>query len=147
MSTREDPYRNFRFRVTEENNEIGGFSEVTLPEASNEPIEYREGNDPTTVRKIQNLTTYGDLTLKRGITNATYFTDWWKEVREGSPDARRTITVFIQDLAPDGTDGPGYQFEEAWPRQYDAPDLNATANEVAVESLQLAHEGMKRIEP
>lgn len=152
MPTREtntntdDPYRNFRFAVEVDQTLVGGFSEVTLPEASNEPIEYRVGDESPTVRKLPNLTTYGDLTLKRGLVDDRYLNDWWQMVVEGNEDPRKTVTVIVQDLAlKEGTNGPKYQFVNAWPRQYDAPDLNATANEVAIESMQIAHEGMERL--
>ena len=65
---RNDPLRNFRFRL-----EIGGineahFSEVTGFDISTDAIDYREGDDPTHVRKLCGLTKFGNVTLKRGIT-------------------------------------------------------------------------------
>lgn len=148
VSERNDPFRNFRFLLEfpETSTIPAGFSECTLPEASNEPIEYREGTDKPTVRKLWNLKTYGDLTLNRGVTDTLDLYDWWKLVDDGQIDAaRQPVAVIVQD--EQGLPGARWEFEEAWPRQYDAPDLNATANEVAVESLQIAHEGMTRKEP
>lgn len=143
MPDRYGPYRNFRFLLEIDDIVQAGFSECTIPEASNEPIEYRNGNDPPTVRKLANLNTYGDLTLKWGVTESTELYDWWRQVEQGQLDqARRSLAVI--GLDEEGNPGARWEFRNAWVRQYDAPDFNATANEVAVETLQIAHEGMER---
>lgn len=144
MPDRYGPYRNFRFELEIDGIVQAGFSECTIPEASNEPIEYRNGDDAPTVRKLSNLNTYGDLTLNWGVTDSTELFDWWRLVEQGKlEEARRTIAVI--GLDEEGEPGPRWEFSQAWVRQYDAPDFNATANEVAIESLQVAHEGVERV--
>lgn len=121
-----------------------GFSECTIPESSTEPTEYREGADPPTVRKLSSLNTYGDLTLRWGTTpESTELFEWRKAVEQGQLDeARRNVAVLVLD--EEGEPGARWEFRDAWPRQYDAPDLDATGSGVAIESLEIAHEGMER---
>ena len=69
MTDRIDPYRNFRFRLEIDGITEAGFSEVTMPDASTEPIEYRNGDEGITVRKLPSLIKYSNVTLKWGITD------------------------------------------------------------------------------
>ena len=63
---RNDPLRNFSFRVEIDQITQAFFSEAAIGETTNEPIDYREGIDPTHVRKLPGLTKYGNITLKWG---------------------------------------------------------------------------------
>ena len=65
---RNDPLRNFRFRVEIDQITQAFFSEAAIGETTNEPIDYREGIDPTHVRKLPGLTKFGNITLKWGVT-------------------------------------------------------------------------------
>ena len=67
---RNDPLRNFRFRLEIDSITQAGFSEVAIGETTTEPIDYREGTDPTHVRKLSGLTKYGNITLKWGVTDS-----------------------------------------------------------------------------
>lgn len=146
MPDRHGPYRNSRYLLEIDGIVQAGFSECTIAESSTEAIEYREGNDPVpTVRKLSGLASYGNLTLNWGVTEGSLeLYDWWKLVEQGNTDeARRTIAIIVLD--EQGEPGPRWEFTNAWPRQYDAPDLSATGNEVAIESLEIVHEGMERV--
>lgn len=144
MPDRYGPYRNFRFRLEIDGVEQAAFSECTIPENSTAPLEYRDGNEPATVRKLTNLNTFGNLVLRGGVTDdSTVLYEWRKEVEDGMVDsARRNVAVVVLD--EEGQDGPRWEFREAWPINYNAPDLNATAGEVAIESIEIVHEGMER---
>lgn len=146
MPDRYGPYRNSRFLLEIDGIVQAGFSQCTIPENATEAIEYREGNDPPTVRKLWNLNTYGNLTLQWGTTpDSTELFEWRKQVEQGDLDgARRNIAVIALDEA--GDPGARWEFANAWPRQYDAPDFDATGSEVAIESLEIVHERMERIE-
>ena len=61
---RNDPYRQFRYRVEIESIDQGGFSECSFGDSTVAPVEYREGTDPTHQRKLSALTKYGNITLK-----------------------------------------------------------------------------------
>ncbi|MCR2802439.1 phage tail protein [Paenibacillus soyae] len=138
---RNDPYRNYRFRVEVEGLEQAGFSEVTGFEASVNVIEYREGNELTTPRKLPGLTKYGNITLKWGTTDSMELYEWLQECVEGTIE-RKTITIIALD--EEGNDVATWQVIEAWPVKYSAPSFNGVGNEVALELLEFAHEGLTR---
>lgn len=144
MPDRHGPYRNVRFLLEIDKIAIAGFSTCNLPENSTEVIEYREGNEAPTARKLWSLNDFGDLTLEKGITeDSIALFEWRKKVEQGKLDeARQSIAVIILD--EEGQPGPRYEFREAWVRQYDAPDLDASGSDVAIESIEIVHEGMER---
>ncbi len=144
VGDRNDPYRNFRFFLEIDGIVQAGFSEATIPDSSQDPIEYREGNEVPTVRKIPGIIKYGNLSLKWGITDSMELYEWRKLVELGKMgDARRNIAVVLMD--EEGNPKSRWEFVQAWPTKYDAPDLNATGSEIAVENLEIAHEGMTRV--
>lgn len=144
MSTRTDPYRGFRFLVEIDGIVQGGFNEVTVPDSAQDPIEYRDGSDLPTVKKIPGLIKYGNVVLKSGTTDSLELSNWRKEVEDGKMgNARRNLAVIVLDEK--GAPKSRWEFSEAWPSKYDAPDLKATGNEMAIETLEIAHEGMKRV--
>lgn len=144
MADRNDPYKNFRFLVEIDGIVQAGFSEAAIPDSSQDPIEYREGNEVPTARKLPGLVKYGNLSLKWGITDSLELYEWRKLVEQGKmSDARRNIAVILMD--EEGNPKSRWEFVEAWPSKYDAPDLNATGNEIAVENLEIVHEGMTRV--
>jgi len=140
---RKDPYKNFRFLVEIDGIVQAGFSEASIPDTTQEPIEYREGNQTPTVRKLPGLIKYGNLTLKWGITDSLDLYEWRKMVEQGqTKGARRNIAVILMD--EEGNAASRWEFAEAWPSKYDAPDLDGKGNDIAVETLEIVHEGMSR---
>ena len=144
MPDRHGPYRNARFLLEIDGIVQAGFSQATIPEASTEPIEYREGNEGPTMRKLAGANSYGNLTLQWGTTpDSIELFEWRRLVEQGQVDeARRSIAVILLD--EQGEPGARWEFRDAWPQQYDAPDLDASGNEVAIESMEIVHEGMER---
>jgi phage tail-like protein len=144
MTTRIDPLRNFRFKVEIDQITLAGFSEVMIAESTVDVVEYREGTDQNNVRKLSGLTKYGNITLKRGVTvdsNALF--QWHKDVSDGLVvKVRRDVTIRVMDEA--GKERVRFVVEKAWPVKYDPSDLNAKGNEVFVETLELANEGIER---
>ena len=67
---RQDPFRNFRFRLEIDGIQTAGFSEVSIGPTTTDVIDYREGTDPPHVRKLSGLTKFGNVTLKRGVTDS-----------------------------------------------------------------------------
>ena len=140
---RKDPYKNFRFLVEIDGIVQAGFSEASIPDTTQEPIEYREGNQSPTVRKLPGLIKYGNLTLKWGITDSLDLYNWRKLVEQGkTKDARRNLAVILMD--EEGNAASRWEFVEAWPSKYDAPNLDGKGNDIAVETLEIVHEGMSR---
>ncbi|HMJ94111.1 MAG TPA: phage tail protein [Allosphingosinicella sp.] len=142
-----DPLRNFRYRLEIDGIVQAGFSEVAIGDASNDPIEYREGNELTTVRKLKGLNKYGNITLKWGLTDSIELANWHRMVVDDATQlsaARKTVVIRIQDDS--GADKAAYEITRAWPTKYNPTDLNGKGNEVAIESLELANEGIRRIQ-
>ncbi len=136
-----DPIRGFRFTVECDGIQKAGFSEITGFDISIEAIEYREGNEQTTVRKLPGLTKYSNITLKAGVIDETLY-EWIKDCTEGTIE-RQMLT--INALGEGGDEVMAtWTIEQAWPVKYTAPEFKASGNDIAVESVELAHEGLKR---
>lgn len=144
--SRSDPYAQMRFLLEIDDVVTAGFSRCTLPTSSTDVIEYREGNEPPTPRKLPGLTTYGPLVLETGVTDESIeLFEWRSLVEQGAiAAARRSIGVVLLDAA--GNSAAYWRFREAWPAAYEAPRLSATASEVAIERLVVAHEGFGRVD-
>jgi phage tail-like protein len=138
---RKDPLRNFRFRLEIDGVQQAGFSEVSGFDVTVDPIDYREGTDPTHVRKLTGLTKFGNVTLKWGITDSLELHDWHRQIVDGDIQ-RKNIAILVVDEA--GDDKARFEIVEAWPSKYDPTDLNAKGNEVAIETLEICNEGVIR---
>jgi len=141
---RNDPYRNFRFRVEIDGIQIAGFAEATIPDSTTDVTDYREGTDLPFQRKLSGLTKYGNITLKRGLTDSMDLYNWKKLVEDsGAITARKNISLILID--EEGNDKTQWDINEAWPTKYDSSDFSAKANDVVIESFEIVHEGVKRI--
>ena len=136
------PYGKFRYKVEIDGLEAGGFSEASGFDASIDVIEYREGDMVQTPMKLPGLKKYGNITLKQGVADSMVMYEWMIAGVEGEVE-RKTITITILDETETAT--ASWQVINAWPAKYTAPDFNATASEVAIEALEIAHEGMTRV--
>jgi phage tail-like protein len=117
------------------------FSEVTGLNIEVQVIEYRDGLSPEySPVKMSGLKKYGNITLKRGVMagDNEYF-DWLKEIKMNKPERRDiTISLLNEDHAPVMV----WKVLNAWPTKITSPDLKASGNETAIETLELAHEGV-----
>jgi phage tail-like protein len=137
---REDPLRGFRFLVEIEGIASGGFTRVKGLAREVKYESYREGGVNEYEHKLLTQVTYGPLVLERGLV----LDDLWKwalatadgEVR------RRTIRVRLQNEA--GEKVWAWQIEHALPVKWTASDLDAQATQVVMESLELAHHGLRK---
>ena len=136
------PYGKYRYKVEIDGLEAGGFSEASGFDASIDVIEYREGDMVQTPLKLPGLKKYGNITLKQGVADSMVMYEWMIAGVEGEVE-RKTITITILDETETAT--ASWQVINAWPAKYTAPDFNATASEVAIETLEIAHEGMTRV--
>lgn len=146
MATGERPkdvFRTFKFRVKIDGITKAGFREVTGLETSTELVEYRNGDDPTHTRKMAGQVKYSNLVLKRGVTDDMDFHKWRQLVIDGKiASARQKGQIFLVD--DEGNDVAEWDFVDAWPLKLTFPNMNAGANEVGIETLELAHEGLSR---
>jgi phage tail-like protein len=136
-----DPYRNSNFLVEIDGITQAGFSDCTGFGASNDPIEYREGGENTTVRKLPGMTKYQNITLKWGLTDSVELYEWFRGVVKG--EVQRKNGSIIQ-LDSTGQEKLRWNFVNGWPAKWDGPDFSAKGNDVAIETLEIAHEGIER---
>ena len=133
---RDDPYRSFNFRVIVDDVSIGEFSEVRGLTAEGDAIDLKAANLQPTVRKLVGLHKYANITLKRGYMRDQSLWNWY---RKGQSD-RRKITIEVMNKALKRLQR--WHLENAWVNKIEGPSLKASANEVPVETLEIAHEGL-----
>lgn len=144
-SQRRDPYGNNRFIVEIDGIPQASFSEVILPESASEVIEHREGNSPTnTILKQAGLVSFTNLILKWGLTASMDLYNWRKLVEQGKvTSARRNMSVALLD--EEANEVARWNFSNAWPSKYQAPDLNGMSSSIAIEMLEIVFESMQRV--
>lgn len=141
---RRDPYSAFNFIVEFDGIAVAAFSEVSGLSFEIEPIEYRDGSDALpTVRKLPGLVKYANVTLKRGITGDQPFWEWIIQAMNGTVE-RRTGSIVILNESREPV--VRYLIREAWPCRYEGPELNAGSSEVAIESIEVCHEGLELVD-
>ncbi|AUD04891.1 phage tail protein [Spirosoma pollinicola] len=135
------PLPKFHFRVDWDGIANAGFTEVTGLEVTTEKIEYRDGASPEFSKiKMPGMQTFGDITLKRGsFKGDNEFFDWWNTVAMNTI-TRRNVTISLLNEAHEPV--VVWKVKNAWPLKVTSSDLNAGSNEVSVETLVLAHEGV-----
>jgi phage tail-like protein len=138
---RVDPYRGFNFLVEIDNIIQAGFSEVSGLDASTDPVDYREGNEPNHVRKLTGLNKYSPITLKRGITDSDELWKWRQTVIDGKTE-RKNGSIVLRDET--GAEKIRWNFVDGFPTKWTGPSFNATSTAVAVETLEITHEELKR---
>ena len=139
---RTDPYRAYNFLVEIDGIARAGFRECSGLDSSQEPVEYREGNEKSlTVRKLPTLVKFSNITLKRGITDDADLWDWRKKAMDGDVDRKNGSIVLLDDT---GAETVRWNFREGWPTKWTGADFNATGTDVAIETLEIAHEGIEK---
>ncbi|NTU84785.1 MAG: phage tail protein [Chloroflexales bacterium] len=139
---RKDPYRSYNFLVEIDGITRAGFRECSGLDATQSPIEYREGDDKQlTTRKLPGMVTYSNITLSRGISDDQELWAWCLGARSGKAERRSGSIVLLDDT---GAERLRWNFREAWPTRWAGPSFNATGSEVAIEQLELAHEGITK---
>ena len=138
---RVDPYKDFRFLVEIDGIVQAGFSECSGFGSNVEVVEYREGGEPSTVRKLPGKVSYPDLVLKWGVTDSRELYDWHLTAVNGKIE-RKNGSIILQDDA--GQEKIRWNFFNAWPSKYDGPDFNAKGNGVSVDSLTVSCERVER---
>ena len=136
-----DPFASFNFKLEVEGITVAGFSEVTGLNQESNVIDYREGQEPITPRKLPGLNKFGNITLKRGISPDLSVYNWRKTVTDGDIERRNASVVLHNEKHEEVV---RWNLVNAWPSKYVGPDLKANANEVAIESVELTHEGVER---
>lgn len=137
---RKDPYRGYNFKLEIDGINQAGFRECAGLDATSDPIDYREGTDKVyTNRKLAGQTKYSNITLKWGITDDHSLFDWRKKTIDGKTERKNGSIVLMNES---GEEKIRWNFVDGWPTKWTGPSFNATANEVAIETLEIVHEGV-----
>ncbi len=141
--SRADPFGAFRFRVELDGIATAAFTEVTGLSSSTDVIEYRTGNTRIAA-KLPGLNKYANIVLKRGITHHSALLDWFNETRRlGAQSTRKEMSITL--IGPGGETIRTWSFTDAYPVKWTGPTLNAASNQIATESLEIAHTGLKAV--
>lgn len=144
--TRPDPYSAFNFEVqltgvSDDGTAVkGSFSECSGLEVDVGPIEYRNGSEDITVRKIPGLKKFTNITLKRGITGDIEFWNWIVAAMDGQVQRTEGSIALLDENRQEVM---RWNFRRAWPCKHTGPGLNAANNEIAMETLEICHEGLE----
>jgi len=141
VGDRRDPYRGYNFLVEIDGIARAGFRECSGLDSTQDPIEYREGNEGLTARKLPGLNKYSNISLKWGITDDAELWDWRQQVMDGNiAGARKNGSIVLMDDT--GEEKVRWNFREGWPTKWTGPSLNATGSDIGIETLDIVHEGL-----
>ena len=138
---REDPFVAFRFDLRFNEQSFGGFSECSGLNLETQVQEYLEGGLNDHAHKFPGRTVQTNLVLKRGVVDHQLW-DWYYKLTQGQVEPR-DVTVLVKDPSGSTVDME-YRLSAAFPCKWTGPELNATQNNVAVETLELCHQGLQR---
>jgi phage tail-like protein len=140
---RNDPYGQFNFLVEIDGVTKAGFSEVSGLTTDTNVMEYREGADNNhgvnTPRQLPGLVKYNRVVLKWGATQDRSLWEWRLSVIEGRTE-RRSGSISLLDEGRNKV--MSWSFHDGWPVKWEGPALNAKTSEVAIQTLEIAHEGL-----
>jgi phage tail-like protein len=138
---RTDPYRGYSFLIEIDGITRAGFRECSGLDSSQDPIEYREGNESLTVHKLPGLVKYSNISLKWGITDDAQLWEWRQKAADGKVERKNFSIVLLDDAQEEKV---RWNLNDGWPTKWEGPSFNATSTEVAIETLEIAHEGVKK---
>ena len=139
--TKKNPYAAFRFQVEIAGLIAGGFSEVSGLQVETETEEYREGGVNDHVHRLPKATKHPPLVLKRGLTDADTLWSWHQEVVAGRVTRRSGCVILLDET---GGEKWRWTFQDAYPVKWSGPEFKGDGSTVAVETLELAHRGIKK---
>ena len=143
MVNRNDPYRNYNFKLEINGVTEGHFTQCTGIGAQIDVISYREAGQGEVIRRLPGQVNYGDVTLAYGLTDSLQLWDWFQAAATGKV-IRKNISIVTVDT--DGaTEAMRWNLLDAWPAAWQGAAFNALSQEVAVESLVLTYEGLERV--
>jgi phage tail-like protein len=135
------PFVSFNFRVQIDQLGAASFSECSGLSSDQAVIEYREGMHDSTVQKLMGLRSFTNILLKRGYTTDLRLWQWRLSVMNGAPD-RRNGSIALMDTTR-ATPLLIWSFESGWPKKWDGPTFNAKSSEIAIETVEIVHEGLR----
>ncbi|CAB3656958.1 phage tail protein [Trinickia soli] len=136
------PLPKFHFSVDIGSQSNLPFQEVSGLDTETQVIEYRAGNSKTfSTIKMPGIAKFGNVTMKKGIfVKDNNFFDMYSKIQMNLIER---VTVTIKLLDQDGNPTMVWTLANAWPTKITGTDLKSDGNEVAVETIEFAHEGLK----
>ncbi len=138
-STQPDPVAELRFKVDLPGISIGRFRECTGISVEIETKDYMEGGSNDFVHKLPTRVKYPNIVLKRGVTHEDALLKWFWDSRQAVQRREMTITLLGPGTKPVRT----WAFLNAYPVKWTGPNLNASSNQIAVETLEVVHNGLR----
>jgi phage tail-like protein len=138
---RVDPYKNFKFLVEIDGIVQAGFSDCSGFGSNVEVVEYREGGDNSTVRKLPGKISFPDIELKWGLTDSRELYDWHRAAVNGQIQRKNGSIIVLDDV---GAEKVRWNFVNAWPSKWHGPTLTGKGNDVAIDGLTISCEGVER---
>jgi phage tail-like protein len=140
QSTNVWPLPKFHFQVKWDS-AVLSFEEVSGLDAEAQPIEYRHGDSPIfSAIKMPGLKKYGNVTMKKGVFKSdNKFWDWFNQIKMNTI---KRVPVTISLLDEEGKPTMVWTLNNAWPTKVTGTDLKSEGNEVAIETIEIAHEGL-----
>lgn len=140
QSTTVWPIPKFYFQVKWDSN-VMSFQEVSGLDTESQPIEYRSGDSPEfSVVKMPGIKKFGNVTMKKGVYKSdNKFWDWYSQIKMNTI---KRVPVTISLLDESGSPTMVWTLANAWPTKISGTDMKADGNEVAIESIEIAHEGL-----
>lgn len=143
MATPSYPHVSFNFLVELDGIVRAAFQEVGGLDSTIDVIEHREGGENITTRKYPGQVKYSNITLKWGMADDTELYAWHRMWVTGDPSAgRKNGSIVLLDRQ--GQEKARWNFVNAWPAKWTGPAFNAEGSDIAIETLELAHEGVER---
>jgi phage tail-like protein len=128
----------YTFAVHIEGKSFGAFRQVSGLSVETDVIEFKDGGGSSSF--LPGNTKYSNIKLSRGFTGDTALWEWYTSSTQGGHVARVNGLVSVMNRG--GQEIARFNFMRGWPRKYDGPSLNAGGNDVAIESIEIAHEGL-----
>lgn len=143
---RDDPYGGYNFEVlingiSDDGTAVkGSFAEASGLEVDIQPIEYRNGAEDITMRKIPGLKKFPNIVLKRGILGDVALWNWIQQAMDGKVQRTEGSVVLLDENKQEVM---RWNFKRGWPCKWTGPGLNAKNNEIGMETLEICHEGLQ----
>jgi phage tail-like protein len=136
-----EPQGGFLFVLEVDKRWVAHFNECSGIKNTTEVVEIQEGGLNARVHKLPGQTRWENIVLRYGMSSDTYMIEWRNEILNDNFKARRNASIIVLDN--DLSELRRFNVKNAWPVSYEGPGLNAASSDLAVESVEIAHEGVE----
>jgi phage tail-like protein len=141
MSKENDKYQQgYRFKVTIDEIEAADFTEASGLTVQKEVLEYNEGGENTRHHKLVGATRFSNIVLRRGTSDSAALFEWVKQTIDGVVKRKNGSIIAVTRA---GDPIARWDFKNAWPCRYEGPQFRSGESEIAIELIELAHDGFE----